>query len=752
MFLSAAVHAAKEHQYGPIGIFGSHSKTEISVSKVDKGSPSDGKLKKGTKIIGVNNAKFKSDVRKELAIAIDLAESKAGGGKLSLMVKGGKNIVLTLKVLGSYSATSPYKCPKTEAILKQAALVQFKVASPKNKNAKPKKHVLGRMYLELLGKMALGGKEAVKEYANYTWESSSKSHLYCSWKWGYRLLAMGEYYLLTGDKKVLPHIKTYAVALAKGQDAGGIWGHRMATKELNGRIIGYAQINQPSLVCFMAMVMAQKCGIDDPELKKGIERSYKFYSTFTGKGTFPYGVHAPNTREYNNNGMSASAALAMNFIGDKKAASFFSKLSTASHNTLENGHASTYFNPLWTPLGVSLSGPKATIEFFKESRWLYTMYRSWDGKITWDGKYRNNMGNVGAGILMSFCLARRNLYITGKEKDKSLWLSKSAAKKLIALPKIDYKKATADELLALLGHEMPQVRRAASWFLREKKGDLLPYLKKLIKGGTKNQKLGAISYFGYKCPKDIAIANMGLLGQILNNTKEDLAVRATAASCLSNTGEPARKYYADIISFLLEEKPDDFVGAIDQLIGRSLSTLSQTPLKDGLVTDKSRFYKAALKLTDHKRQEARASGLGMLAKIPLEDFHLIADKLIHIMKDKDTTYHSYHNPGNTVVGAITILANLNIKEGMQYALDIHNVPSGKWSFKMNACWRALTLYGANAKPALKKLKAMYKEKKIDTKNMGRAGRKYNVMLKAIENDKSNRKLISFEEAVKAGRK
>jgi hypothetical protein len=749
-----SVNAGKKavHQYGPTGIFGSHKKTAITVGSVDKGSPADGKIKSGMKIIGVGSSKFKKDVRRELAAAIDIAESKKGAGKLTLMVKGGKSVNLQLRVLGSYSDTSPYNCQKTEAILKQAALVQFKVTPSKKKRSKNVNPELGRMYLELLGKMALGGKEAVKEYATYEWESTSENHSYCTWMWGYRLIAMGEYYLLTGDKKVLPHMKNYAVGLAKGQDAGGIWGHQLATEKRNWRLPGYAQMNQPSLTCFMGMVMAKKCGIQDPDLNKGIQKAYKYFSSYIGKGTFGYGVHGPNTGEYNNNGMSASAALSMYFIGDKKGASFFSKLSAASHGTLERGHASAFFNPLWTALGTSLSGPEATAAFFKESRWLYTMYRSWDGKITWDGKHKEKTGNVGDGILLSYCLSRRNLYITGKSPDKSLWLNSSDAKKTVALSKIDYKNSSADELLAMIGHPIPQVRRGAVWNLRAKKGDLISHLKKLMKEGTIIQKKGAIAYFGYGCPKQVALDHMNDLGAILRNSQEDPEVRATAAYALCFIGAPARKYYGEMLKLLVVKRDNDFVGSVDEKLGKSISILSKTPFKDGLVTDKDLFYKAALKLVDHKRQGARATGLNMLAEIPLKDFHLIADKVMHVIKDKDPTYHSYHNPGGPLGGAITILANLNIKEGMQYALDIHNLTSGKASFKMQACWSALAKYGPNAKPALKELVKMYTTEKGLRTNFGRHTGKYKAMVKAIETGKPSAKLISFDDAVKFGKK
>jgi len=742
--------SSKDFQYGPTGLFGKHSKNVISVTAVDKGSPADGKLKPGMKIIGVGKSKFKKDVRRELAAAIDIAESQKGAGKLTLMIKGGKTVELTLKVLGSYSATSPYNCPKTEAILKQAATVQFKKVYPKN--SKPKEPKLDRFYLEMLAKMALGGKEAAKEYANYEWESSRENKMYITWGWGYRLIAMGEYYLLTGDKKVLPHMEAYAVTLAKGQDAGGIWGHQLATPERNGRLPGYAQMNQPSLTCFLGMLYAKKCGIEDADLNKGIERAYKYFASHIGKGTFPYGVHGPNTREFNNNGMSASAALAMEFIGDKEGASFFSKLSVASHGTLERGHGSSYFNILLTALGVSLSGPEATAEFFKESRWLYTMYRTWDGKISWNGTMKDKIGRVGDGILISLCLARRNLYITGKNPDKSLWLNSTKAKETVGLSKIDYKNSSADELLSMIGHPIPQVRRNAVWNLRSKKGDLIPHLLKMIKEGTENQRQDAVAYFGYGCPKDVALKHMDDVGAVLRNIKETPQIRARAASALAYMGDPARKYYQDILTLLVQNREDDYVAAVDEALGKSLNILCRTPYKSGMVKDKALFYKAANKLMDHKRQTVRAQGLKMIANIPIEDFHIVAAKIMHIIKDKDPTYHSYHNPGDTLGAAVAILANLNIKEGIQYAIDIHNLPSGKHSFKRNACWAALSKYGANAKSAFAELKKTYLTKEGKMPNFGKFARAFKATTKAIEEDKSPRKLISFAEAVKIGRK
>ncbi|MDB4288718.1 hypothetical protein N9947_01995 [bacterium] len=138
----------------------------------------------------------------------------------------------------------------------------------------------------------------------------------------------------------------------------------------------------------------------------------------------------------------------------------------------------------------------------------------------------------------------------------------------------------------------------------------------------------------------------------------------------------------DIVKLIALEKSDDIFGEIDGQLGKGANTLCKYPLTEGLVTDKALFCKAALKLVDNKRQGARASGLSMLAGMPAEDFPAVADKVIHVINDQDGTYHAYHayhNPGSAVTAGIGILADLNIKEGLDFAMDIENNPSGKAS-------------------------------------------------------------------------
>jgi len=753
--LATAVYAAPAtHQLGPTGLLGTISKKTIKVTKVAKGSPADGKIKVGDQIIGVGAAKFAKDVRRELAEAIDVAETRKAAGKLTLILKGNRKVDLQLTVLGSYSRTAPYNCPKSEAIIRRAA--DYLVKSGKASQGCLNVGMLGLLatgeqkYIDVAGKLIKGAKWAKPNVNDLTAViKGDKDMGYVGWYWGYNLITLSEYYLLTGDKSVLPAIKAYAVALARGQDAGGIWGHRMATEKRNGRLPGYAQINQPSMTCFMGMLLAQKCGIKDPDLARGIEKTHAFYASFIGRGAFNYGVHGPNTKTYNNNGTSATGALCMSIKGNREGAKFFSQLSATSYDGLETGHATYWFNVAWTPLGANVSGPEVTRQFFRKSRWLQTMYRSWDGSFTFAGDANPKMGNQSGVALLVYCLPRRALYITGKNADKSIWLKGRAATDAVELSKTDYKSKTVDELLKLINHPIPQVRRGAGWQLNDKRQELISTYKKFLKNGTRFEKEAAIGAFGYWCPQEVRLPQMDNIGAVLRDPTENPWVRAAAAGALCHFGKPAYKYYNDMVKMVIEDEPGDIFGDIDWEVGKSINTLCKNPFEAGLVKDKNMHYKAALKLVDNKRQHVRADGLRMLAGIPLEDFHLVADKVMHVIKDKDPTYHSYHSPGGPIGAAVTVFANLNIKEGMQQTVDVLDMESGKWAFKLRMVLSTLPKYGANAKPFLEKLKA---DPRLKTIEKGRFAGAWRAMVKAIEGDKSPRKLITFEEAKQIGLK
>ncbi len=395
---------------GPTGIIGSVSKNQIQVAGVQEASPADGLLKKGDLIVGVGEAAFKNASR-DMAKAIDLAETEEAGGKMVLMLKDNKSVTITLPVLGSYSKTAPFSCAKTDKIITMTAERLMKGEGD-------------RFAIEELALMATGEKKymeaAFESIRNKDWAKGDgellSPHQYCTWYWGYRAIVLAEYYMLTQDESVMPALRSLALSIADGQDSRGVYGHRVANPNNFNRIPGYGPMNQTTLSCMAGMLMARKAGVSDPSLDQAIERTNKHIQRYVGKGTFPYSMGSPNSAGFNNNGMSGSATVCLELLGDRAGTKFFSMCSATSYDTLEQGHASTFFNPLWTSIGAARSGPEVTSEHFKRTLWFYNMRRQVDG--TWSGD--DKAGTMDGVALLNYCLGRKALIVTGREMDASI--------------------------------------------------------------------------------------------------------------------------------------------------------------------------------------------------------------------------------------------------------------------------------------------------------------------------------------------
>ncbi|MCX6873034.1 MAG: DUF6288 domain-containing protein [Verrucomicrobia bacterium] len=93
---------------------------QILVTAVETGSPADGVLRVSDVILGVAGQPFADDVRKSLARATTAAEEESGVLRLIRWREGqSSNVELKLPVLGAYSETAPYNCPKSKAIFEQ---------------------------------------------------------------------------------------------------------------------------------------------------------------------------------------------------------------------------------------------------------------------------------------------------------------------------------------------------------------------------------------------------------------------------------------------------------------------------------------------------------------------------------------------------------------------------------------------------------------------------------------------------------
>ena len=331
-------------------------------------------------ILGVAGKPFSYDPRTELGKALTAAESEKGGGKLSLTCwRDGatQQQVVTLPVLGSYSATAPYDCPKSKRILDATCEALAERMSQPSYSGNP----ITRS-LNALGLLASGDPKyhpIVKKEAEWAADYSVESM--ATWWYGYVAVMLSEYVMATGDDSVLPGLRRIAMEAAKGQSIVGSWGHEFAGPD--GRLVGYGMMNSPGAVLTLGLVLAREAGVDDPEVAVAIERSAKLLRFYIGKGAVPYGDHAPWMQTHEDNGKCGMSAVLFDQLGEEDGARFFSKMSTASHgNERDTGHTGNFFNMTWAMPGVSRCGPHATGAWMEEfGAWYFDLARTWDWKF-----------------------------------------------------------------------------------------------------------------------------------------------------------------------------------------------------------------------------------------------------------------------------------------------------------------------------------------------------------------------------------
>ena len=376
--------ASHDWTLGPTGtrgwIYGRNGQTadsrQILVTAVDAGSPADNVLRANDVILGVNGKPFADDARIQFARAITAAEEKNGVLRLIRWRDGqNANVDLKLAVLGAYSVTAPYNCPKSKAIFEQGCRL---IAKNGLKDADIPTD------LNALALLASGKEEYRPMLAAYATKVAASLHPgVWTWYYGYGNLFLAEYVLATGDKSILPELKRIAKEATVGQSAVGTWGHEFYARP-SGNLNGYGCMNLPGLVLTTGLVLAREAGVNDPAVDRAIGYSAKFLRYYVDKGAIPYGDHQP-WPGHEDNGKCSSAAVLFDLLGDGEATSFFARMGMAGYAERERGHTGNFFNVQWALPGVSRCGPLATGVYLKEQSWYYDLARDWKGGFGYQG-------------------------------------------------------------------------------------------------------------------------------------------------------------------------------------------------------------------------------------------------------------------------------------------------------------------------------------------------------------------------------
>jgi len=739
---------------GPLGVSGwgfsripneggSDKARQLLITRVEKDGPSSGLLSVGDVIIGTNGQNFSIDVRKALAQAINQAETEESDGRLNLLVwhpgkedpqKGSvSEVVVRLAVLGTYSQTAPYNCPKTDRIIDQA--VEYMKA---NKAKLLDGSVFG--CVNGLGLMATGRQDVmplVKEQAHRLIlkpeeKLSIEQHVsMLSWNWAYRSILLAEYYLLTKDPAVLPTLDEYVTKLAMGQSGAGTWGHSIAAREntghLHSHLGGYGELNQAGLACMMALVLGEKCGINNSEVKDAIKRGEDFFGYYIGKGAIPYGDDEPYN-SFDDNGKSAQGAILFDLLNQRNGREFFSEMILGdAPRGRDIGHTGHYWSHLWGGIAAARAGSKGLQVFMKEMDHIFTLERQHDGRFVYQGNTgqrastnagfdkqgglgmaKDTMDCTGARLLQ-LCFPRRILFLTGRETPTECHLSDKRIDEILnsGRLKIDHEARMAlseDAILQLLKDPLPAVRAIAIDTLYEQKVQITDKLLAMVDDENPYARYGAVEALGY----------------VGNSSK---AAVAKLIRIIETTPDTRLRIYA--INALWNKDPNTGLTkaageAIPVLLKLTLRHFEDDPRRvTQFMTAKAIFNHYGL-LKFHKIADEDRPLLVPAIKEWLSNQNALACELVttstyDMLTESERTqlwgdiYHSSRyaslsrvgRSGEVRTGGIELLAKNHVEEGMNLAVWFIRWQQHHGSkLRMPRLLKALESYGANAKPFL----------------------------------------------------
>jgi hypothetical protein len=695
---------------------------DITITKVEKGSPADGVLTVGDVILGVGGKPFCSDPRTEMGQALTLAESEAGQGTLTLTrwrADITAEVMVKLPVLGTYSATAPYDCPKSKRILETGCRDLAKRMAdpsyaeqldpiPRSLNALALLASGNPSYLPLI-------KTETEWAANYSTEGMA------TWYYGYVMMFLSEYKLATGDDSVMPGLTRLALEAANGQSAVGSWGHRFARPD--GRLYGYGMMNSPGLPLTISLVMAREAGVEDPAVDRAIELSVRLMRFYIGKGAIPYGDHHPWIETHEDNGKCGMAAVLFNMIDESKGAEFFSRMSIAAHGSeRDTGHTGNFFNILWAMPGIAQSGPQATGAWMGEfGTWYFDLARGANGNFLHQGPPEPEADSYEGwdctgGYLLAYAMPLKTLYLTGKKSGAVPQLDITAAQSLI----VDgrgwnnkdrhsfYDALSNAQLFERLGNWSPVVRERAAMALGRRENVPVAPLIVMLDSPSLDARYGA-------CQGLIFLRGRGAPAvEALRKTltHQDLWLRVKAAEALAAIGAPATTAVPQLLELLarvdLKNDPRGMQQRYlsfalfdrDGMLGRSL---------DGV--DRGALYKAVRAGLKNQDGRARGSIGSVYRQLSLAEIKPLLPAILEAIVEPAPSGEMFAD-GIRVEG-LRLLAQHHIEEGM-VALVVYTRDQNPWASEIRTpeLMKILLTYGTHAKgiiPELTKI-ANYFEK------------------------------------------
>jgi hypothetical protein len=690
---------------------------QVYVTEVEQGAPADGVLRPGDVILGVGDRPFAHDPRTELGKAIGAAE--AGDGNLSLIRwRSGQTttVVLQLPVLGAYSATAPFDCPKSTRIFELGceALARKMKANPNAGN--PIERSLNALALLASGEPQYLPlvREQVQWASQYSDPGRRELH---SWWYGPVNMLLAEYVLATGDRSVMPDLERITKEIVRGQSEVGSWGHRFV--QADGRLAGYGMMNAPGVPLTASLILAREAGVDHPELDEAIEKSARLLRFYVGKGSIPYGDHHPWIQTHDDNGKNGIAAVMFHLLDDARAAEYFSRMSVASHGgERDTGHTGNFFNMLWAMPGVALSGPHAAGAWMQEFGWYYDLARRWDGTWRHQGppaerpdSYRG--WDCTGAYLLAYAQPLKKIHLTGKTKSVADQIDASTAESLIEdgrgwSPRrrlAAYAERSDAQLFAGLRSWSPVVRERSATELARRAGDPTLQLIAMLDETDLDARLGACQ--ALIMLKGRAAPAVPTLQKTLR--ADDLWLRIKAAEALASIGNPAMSTLPDLLTMLAEYDPASDPRGMQQrylcfalfnqrggMLGRSL---------DGV--DRQLLYTAVKAGLRNEDGRARGSIGTVYQNLSYEEIEPLLPAIYQAVIESAPSGIMFAD--GIRLSGLEILAKHRIEEGVSLCLDVMEIDRWGKQSRITRCLKALQTYGGAARPILPRLEELERQ-------------------------------------------
>jgi hypothetical protein len=711
---------------------------QIAITKVDKSSPAEGVLAVGDVILGIGGKEFSYDPRTEFGKA--LTEAEATDGKLTLTqwrAGSTQQVVVTIPVLGRYSATAPYDCEKSRKILKQGceALAKRMADPDYGRGINPIPRALNAMALLASGDAAY--LPLVRREAQ--WAADFKAESMATWYYGYTIMLVAEYELATGDRSLNTGLKRAALEAAKGQSAVGSWGHKFARPD--GRLFGYGMMNAPGVPLTSSLVLARMAGVKDPAMDLAIERSAKLLRFYIGKGAIPYGDHAPWTQTHEDNGKSGMAGYLFHLIDEPKGSEFFARMAVASHGSeRDGGHTGNFTNILWAMPAVNLAGPQATGAWMKEyGSWYYDLARRWDGTFVHQGPPQTSNDSYGkwdtTGVMMlAYAMPLKKIMLTGKKTSTVPAIDAATAQSLISNGRgwsnrdrnDAYDKLTPDQLLEGLGSWSPTVRERSAMAIARLKGDKpVAAIVALLDSQNLSSRYGACLALGMLKEASTVPALIKLIDH------SDLWLRIQAAEALAAIGEPAMPALPRLLERLAMPVTKEDPRGMEQ---RYLcSVIFNGLLKNSIAGVEETLLRKAI-ANGLKNEDGRARGAiaRVYDKLTYEQLKPLLPAIYEAIAKPAPSGEMFAS-GIRLAGC-ELFAKHRLKEGMQLCLDVIEVQEWGKQDRLKRALAALKLYGAAAKPLLPQLRQLETDLKThkEAKNLAIYTEQCTALIKHIE--------------------